>query len=95
MPFNSALHLSAPLNFLVRLSVGLALVTLIGCDPSVETRPERILPVLKQAQRCCDGQCSGPYKDISRGVACDDVTQLESCLAGNRDQCPAKGYGSF
>jgi hypothetical protein len=96
MPFNSALHhLSVPLNFLVRISVGLALATLIGCGPSVETSPERILPVLKQAQRCCDGRCSGPYEGISRGVACTDVQQLESCLAGNRDECPAKGYGSF
>ena len=84
-----------PFHFFIRVPLELLVVTLIGCGPSVETSPERILPVLKQAQRCCDGRCSGPYEDISRGVACADVTQLESCLAGNRDQCPAKGYGSF
>jgi hypothetical protein len=70
-------------------------VTLIGCGDDVETTPEKILPVLKQAQRCCDGQCSELYGVNDQEVACTDVSQMESCLMGNRDQCPLKGEGAF
>lgn len=68
---------------------------LIGCGNSVETDPKRILPVLKQAQRCCDGRCSGFYEGISRDVACVDVWQMESCLKGRREDCPLRDHGAF
>jgi hypothetical protein len=82
-------------NVFVQVSLSIFLGVLSGCGDSVETNPARILPVLKQAQRCCDGRCSGSYEGVSRGVACADVLQMESCLEGKRDQCPLKGHGAF
>lgn len=83
-------------NYLIEIFCGVYIAaSAMGCGPSIETSPERILPVLKQAQRCCDSRCGGAYEGISQGVACADVIQLESCLSGNREQCPVKGYGSF
>jgi len=79
----------------LRVLLGLFLAILVGCGPSVETSPSKILPVLKQAQRCCDGRCSGLYQGVSQNVACADVVQMESCLAGERAECPVKGAGAF
>ena len=82
-------------NLIAQVLLSIVLGLLIGCGGRVETDPERILPVLKQAQRCCDGRCSGLYGGISQGVACTDVSQMESCLKGNREDCPVKGHGVF
>jgi hypothetical protein len=80
---------------LLTVVLGLLLAIPAGCGPSVETSPSKILPVLKQAQRCCDGRCSGQYQGVSQNVACADVAQMESCLAGERAECPVKGEGAF
>jgi len=67
-----------------------------GCDSKIVTEPSKILPVLKEAQRCCDGyQCKGAYADISKSAACTDTRQFEKCLEGEEDECPLKGYGAF
>ena len=67
-----------------------------GCDSKITTEPSKILPVLKEAQRCCDGhKCVGPYLDISKEAACTDVIQFELCLQGVDEECPLKGYGAF
>jgi len=79
--------------------LGIAILLIIfisGCDSKITTEPSKILPVLKEAQRCCDGhKCTGPYLDISKEAACADVIQFELCLQGEEDQCPLKGYGAF
>lgn len=84
-----------PMPLTIRIALGVMVVLLTGCGNSVETNPERILPVLKQAQRCCDGRCSGLYNGVSQGVACADVSQMELCLQGKREECPVKGEGAF
>ena len=67
-----------------------------GCDSKIVTEPSKILPILKAAQRCCDGnQCKGAYDNISKSAACTDVRQFEKCLEGQEDECPSKGYGAF
>ena len=76
--------------------LSLCLIFIVGCGSNVETNPSKILPVLKQAQKCCDGQrCSGAYEYVPEYVACTDVSQLEACLQGNEEQCPVKGNGAF
>ena len=66
-----------------------------GCGEHVQTDPSVLFPVLKQAQRCCDGRCEGMYSSIPENAACGDVAQLESCFSGNKDNCPVKGQGAF
>jgi hypothetical protein len=70
-------------------------VAMSGCGPDVETRPEKLLPVLREASRCCDGKCEGIYWGDEREVACSDVREIESCLSGDRTQCPVRGSGAF
>jgi hypothetical protein len=82
-------------KYLCKILLSIFIWALIGCGDSVQTNPEQILPVLKEAQRCCDGQCSGIYEGVNQGVACTDVSQMESCLTGNHEQCPLKGNGAF
>ncbi len=71
------------------------IVHVTACGSAVKTDPARILPVLKEAQRCCDGRCVGVYAGVPRDVACADVLQMESCLRGRRVDCPVKGQGAF
>lgn len=79
------------LGFLIFL-----IIFISGCDSKITTEPSKILPVLKEAQRCCDGhKCVGPYLNISKEAACTDVTQFELCLQGVDAECPLKGYGAF
>ena len=71
-------------------------VSMTGCESKTETDPAKLLPVLKAAQRCCDGhRCAGPYAGVPESVACADVSQLEACIRGDREQCPMKGHGAF
>ena len=70
---------------------------LLGCsDSKIVTDPARILPILKEAQSCCDGHgCKGNYETINKEASCKDVQQFESCLKGINEECPLKGYGAF
>ena len=73
----------------------LFIMLLQSCGGGVQTDPKVILPVLREAQRCCDGHCEGIYSTIPETAACGDVFRLSQCLSGNKDECPMKGHGEF
>lgn len=73
------------------------IILLFGCsDKEIVDDPVIILPVYKQALQCCDGyKCAGHYENIYKEESCKDVQEIESCLNGNKEYCPIKGYGAF